>query len=350
MALSNDRWQGLAHAFPKVELHRHFEGSVRLSTLVEIALENNLDMNNAAALRPLVQMMPDDPRTAACFLSKFGTLRHFFRSPEWVARITREIVEDAADDHVRYMELRLTPKALCAFSGVPMSAMVETVCSVGNMTAAELGITIRYLISVNRHETVALAEEALDAGLAHQHLGIVGLDLAGNEADYSALPFADMFARGGANDLKLTIHAGEWGNASNITEAVNVLHASRIGHGVAAIHDARVIETLIANDVALEICPTSNVLSGIVPDFGDHPIYHLHQLGVTTTLNTDDPAVCDVTLSDEFALMMRHFGLSLADACNYTIQAARSSFLPEHEKAALIAELTAQFATIEDVE
>lgn len=113
--------------FPKVELHRHLEGSLRLRTLLEVARAHNLDLLGTDRLRPLVQVREDDPYTSQNFLSKFQTLRQFYRSPEVIGRITREAIADAADDNVRYMELRFTPVALSRAEDFPLAEVIDWV-------------------------------------------------------------------------------------------------------------------------------------------------------------------------------------------------------------------------------
>lgn len=332
---------------PKIELHRHLEGSVRLETLLDIAQQYGMEMPDytAETLRPFVQMMPDETRDSKHFLSKFMTLRQFYRSEDIVARIAREVVEDAARDNVQYMELRFTPKALCNFLQCPYHEMVELVCDVGNQAARECGIQVRYIISMNRHESVELGEMALQAALKHVDKGVVGLDLAGDEANHSALPFRDLFARAKAHGFFITIHAGEWAGAGSVWDAIGNMKADRVGHGIKVLQDPAMVNVVVEREIALEICPTSNYLSGIVDDIAEHPMKELTRQQVLTTINTDDPSICDVTLSEEIARAIQYMSLSLADVKSYTLRAARTAFLPRHEREALVRQFQGFFAT-----
>ncbi|MGB7340468.1 MAG: adenosine deaminase [Phototrophicaceae bacterium] len=325
-------------SMPKIELHRHLEGSLRLQTLVEIGEAVGIEMPeyDVEAIRPFVQMMPDEQRSAKHFLSKFMTLRQFYRSVEIIERITYEIVEDAANDNIKYMELRFTPKALCNITQLKLEEVVPLVCNIGNIAAKDFGIEIRYIVSMNRHEPVELGEHVLRAGLDNRHKGVVGIDLAGDEANFPGLEFRPLFKRAKAAGLGITIHAGEWGGIESIWNAIGNLGADRVGHGVALLDDPAMLQVVIDRGIALEVCPTSNYLSGVVDTMADHPIHQLTRQNVITTINTDDPLICNVTLSEEIAATMSALNLSLDDMKQYQLRAARSAFLDTDERNDLV--------------
>ncbi|MGJ3237677.1 MAG: adenosine deaminase [Anaerolineae bacterium] len=335
--LENQRFATI-QAMPKIELHRHLEGSLRLETLLEIVQETGLDLpgRDIESLRPLVQMMPDEERNAQQFLSKFMTLRQFYRSVEIIERITYESVEDAARDNVKYMELRFTPRALCNITRLKMEDVVPLVCDVGNATAEQFGIMVRYIVSMNRHEPVDLGEHVLRAALSNRHKGVVGIDLAGDEANYPGLEFRSLFQRAKAAGLGITIHAGEWGGVESIWNAIGNLGANRVGHGVAVIQDPAIMQVLIDRGIALEVCPTSNYLSGVVDSMATHPIQLLTDENILTTINTDDPLICNVTLTQEIVATMAALDLTLDDMKQYQMRAARAAFLKGQEGKQLI--------------
>ena len=205
----------MMQALPKVELHRHFEGAIRLSTLVEVAQEYGIEMPeyDVELLRPFVQMMPTEAHNSQHFLAKFMTIRQFFLSEIVIRRMTHEVVTDAALDNIKYFELRFTPRALSNILNCPYENVLDWVCTEAVATAAQYDIQVRLIVSVNRHESFAIAERTLDAVLAYQSAYIVGVDLAGNESDYPAEPFQPLFERAKNVGLGVTIHAGEWGSA-----------------------------------------------------------------------------------------------------------------------------------------
>lgn len=322
---------------PKIELHRHFEASLRLETMLDIARQTGIEMPEyeIETLRPFVQVMPNEERSSRHFLSKFMTLRQFFRSPEIIERIAREIVEDAARDNVLYLELRFTPKALANITQAPLETIVPLVCEAANAAAEEQGIFVRYIVSMNRHEPVELGEPVLRAAINNRHMGVVGIDLAGDEANFPGLEFRPLFQRAKAAGLGITVHAGEWGGADSVWNAIGNLGADRVGHGVGVLQDPAMVQVLVDRAIVLEVCPTSNYLSGVVNSLENHPLVHLTSLNLLTTINTDDPLICNVTLSDEIAVAME-MGISLEEIKQYTLRAARAAFLPDNEREDLV--------------
>lgn len=324
-------------ALPKVELHRHLEGSLRLQTMLEIARAHGVTVPaSILRLSGMVQVQDEDPLTFQNFLAKFNTLRMFYRSPQVIHRVTREAVEDAARDNVRYMELRFTPVALSRAERFPLHDVMDWVCSSAAQTAQELGITVRLIASVNRHESVELAEQVAWLAASHIERGIVGMDLAGNEAEFPALPFAGLLNEARQSGLHVTVHAGEWAGAENVREAIHQLGAERIGHGVRVMEDDDVIALARERGTAFEVCPTSNYQSGVVPALSQHPLPRMLQAGLNVTINTDDPSVSRIDLSREYKLAHEDLGLPMETLEQTVLSAARASFLPEAEKNKLI--------------
>lgn len=332
--------QAAVEAMPKIELHRHLEGALRLTTLVEIARDYQFDLPayDIETMRRYVQMMPGDERSSEVFLSKFNMLRQFYRTEAIITRVAREVVADVAADNVRYMELRFTPKALCNITNTPLEDVVPLVCDAANAAAAEYGIKVRYIISMNRHEPVDLGEHVVRAALDNRKRGVVGLDLAGDEANFSCMPFIGLFKEAKQEGLGVTIHAGEWAGVRSVRDAVNNMDADRLGHGIHALQDEAMLKTVIERGIALEVCPSSNVLSGVVESMSDHPITELTRRGALTTINTDDPLICNITLSGEISRIMDEMSVALADIKQYILRAANATFLPDDERRALVAE------------
>src|SRR5690606_24070096 len=131
---------------------------------------------------------------------------------------------------------------------------------------AQHDIHVNLILSMNRHESLAIGEAVLEAALEFANNGVVGVDLAGREADYPARPFQSLFERAKAAGLGVTIHAGEWSGAESVRDAVEFLHCDRIGHGIRAIEDEALVERLVEMGTVLEVCPTSNVDSGVIAD------------------------------------------------------------------------------------
>lgn len=331
---------------PKVELHRHLEGSLRLETLIEIAQTYGLTLPLRPGLRALVQMQPDDPLTFETFLSKFETLRLFYLSPEIIARMTREAIADAAADHIRYLELRFTPVALSRARKFALGEVMDWVCESARTAERELGVHTRLIASVNRHEPPSLAEEVVRLAIERMDKGIVGLDLAGNEVHFPAQPFVEIFHAAKSSGLFLTIHAGEWAGPENVRFAIENLQADRIGHGVRVVEDASVIALARERGTAFEVCVTSNYQTGAVSGKPQHPITQMLDAGLNVTLNTDDPSISNICLSDEYRLACEELDLPLNMLYGMILSAAQASFLPPSEKQTLLKELKTELMQI----
>ena len=328
---------GKIQQLPKVELHRHLEGSMRISTLLDIAHTHDKELSNMTLdeLRPHVQMVPGQPLTSAVFLGKFKTLRQFYNSPETIRRIAREAVIDAAEDNVKYMELRFTPKALCNVLACRYQQVMDWVCDSIDAATAEYDISVRLLVSMNRHEGVDIAEEVLDVALAYRDRGVVGIDLAGDETKYPCKPFEHVFRRAREEGLFVTVHAGEWAGPESVRDSIDELGAHRIGHGIRAIEDNDLVKRLAEQGTVFEVCPTSNIHSGVVTELHQHPLIDLYNAGVRTTINTDDPLISNVTLTTELLDAMFTMKFTLEQIQQQTLHAVDAAFLPADERAAL---------------
>jgi len=327
-------------SLPKVELHRHLEGSLRLKTMLEIARSGGITVPiNTGPLSNLVQVQKSEPSTMQNFLAKFSTLRLFYRSPEVIYRITREAVEDAAIDNVRYLELRFTPVALSRAERFPLGDVMDWVCDSAQSAGREFGVKVGLIVSVNRHEIVELAEQVAWLAASRLGRGLVGLDLAGNEAEFPAQPFAGVFREAKQAGLKVTIHAGEWGGASNVREALEVFNADRIGHGVRVVEDPSAVALARERGVAFEVCVTSNYQTGVAPSLHNHPLMKMLQDGLCITLGTDDPSISQITLSDEYQRACEELEMPRLTLKERILAAARAGFLPEAERDKLVEEL-----------
>ncbi|MEA4907585.1 MAG: adenosine deaminase [Chloroflexi bacterium] len=324
---------------PKVELHRHLEGSLRLGTLFDLARTYSVTLPLVNDLEKLVQVQGSDPLTFTNFLSKFQTLRRFFLSPEVIQRITHEAVVDAAEDGIQHLELRFTPVALSRSQDFLLSSVMDWVCSSAAQAAQERHISVRLIASVNRHEPPELAAEVAHLAAERIPQGLVGLDLAGNEAEFDAQPFARIFQEARQAGLSITIHAGEWGGAANVRQAIEVLGAVRIGHGIRVLEDPAVVELARQRGTVFEVCLTSNYQSGVVPSMVDHPLLAMIQAGLRATLNTDDPGISSITLSDEYRLACDMLGLPLVTLHSCILEAAEAAFLEPLERKLLVSQL-----------
>ncbi|MDP2977036.1 MAG: adenosine deaminase [Anaerolineales bacterium] len=324
---------------PKVELHRHLEGSLRLATMLDIAGAHGI----TARLRHLVQVQNGEPFTYQNFLAKFTTLRMFYRSPEVIHRITREAIEDADKDNVRYLELRFTPVALSRAERFPMDEVIDWVCESAQKAAGEFGIMVRLLASVNRHESLELAEQVAWLAADRIEKGLVGLDLAGNEAECPVQPFVGIFHEAQQAGLRITVHAGEWAGAASVRSALEDMNAERIGHGVRILEDQSVVALARERGATFDVCVTSNYQSGVVPSLEAHPLLKMLEAGLNVTLATDDPGISQITLGDEYRQACETLGMTRQVLDERLLAAARAAFLPDEERAGLVSRLKKEF-------
>jgi adenosine deaminase len=320
-------------ALPKVELHRHLEGSLRLDTMVDIAQQHGITIPaDVLRLSTLVQVQEEDKFTFQNFLAKFNTLRLFYRSPDVIHRITSEAVEDAAKDNVKYMELRFTPVALSRAERFPLHDVVDWVITSAEEASKKYNVMVRLIASVNRHESTELAEQV--AWLAVEHLsdGMVAIDLAGNEAEFKTEPFYGLIKEARQSGLHVTIHAGEWGPATNVKEAIEELGAERVGHGVRVLEDGNIVALARERGTAFEVCMTSNYQSGVVGSLDTHPLMRMLDLGLNVTINTDDPSISRITLSHEYYTACEDLRMPQNILKQRIVAAAHACFLPDTEK------------------
>ncbi len=327
-------------SLPKVELHRHLEGSLRLTTMLDIARQHGVTVPiSMFNLSGLVQVQDQDPMTFTNFLDKFKTLRLFYKSPDVIDRVTREAVEDAAHDNIRYLELRFTPVALSRAEGFPLHDVMDWVVKSAQEAATKYKIKVGLIASVNRHESPELAEQVAWLAMEYIKDGLVGIDLAGNEAEFKSDPFQGIFKEAKQTGLHVTIHAGEWGGAENVRDAILNLGAERIGHGVRVMEDESVVALAKERGTVFEVCVTSNYQSGVVRSLPSHPLPSMMAAGLNVTINTDDPSVSRITLSHEYQHVCEKLNVPMSVLKQSVLNAAQASFLNDNEKAELVESL-----------
>jgi adenosine deaminase len=305
-------------ALPKVDLHAHFQGSVRIATLRELAETTN---------RKLPPGLVGDRytwRDFFDFLTQYGIVSGAVMAANAYFRVAYEICEDYAAQGVLYAEvtLSLTGQALSTndWDG-PLSAALD-----GFEAGREVfGTQCRVILDHPRGFPIEYADRLLEVALRHRDRGVVALGLAGPEAQ-SGAPVAEVFRRARAEGLHSVPHAGEATDADSIREALDLLEPERIGHGIRAIEDDGLLAELRDLEIPLEVCPTSNVVLGNVPSFDEHPLLRLIDSGVVVTLNSDDPAMFHSNLLDEYEVAQNVFGLPDEQLAELARAGVRASF------------------------
>jgi len=330
---------------PKIDLHRHLEGSVRIVTLVQLAKQIGLEVNSLSDLSAKVQIHPTQPFTLDNFLSKFAFLRKFYQSKEIIQRIAQECIEDATLDNLKYLELRFSPSALTANNQFKFEDVISWILEVISAEASSSDLIVRSIVSINRHEPVEKAEAIFREASQFKSQGLVGFDLSGDESNFQAAPFAYLFQEAKKENFKVTIHAGEWGPAANILQAIEEFKADRIGHGVRILEDEHVLGIAKKLEIPFEVCIKSNIHSGIVGINSEHPIKRMISSGLKVTLNTDDPSISNIRLTDEFYDFHQRLGFLIPQIFMISKNAIDGSFLSSIEKQRLFKSFSSAFTS-----
>jgi adenosine deaminase len=314
-------------SLPKVELHRHLEGSVRFQTLKPIILRQGLAPR--LGLEDRFRVRDSEPRSLGSFLGKFELLHHVYVSREIIERVAREAAEDAAAEGVVHLELRFSPVHFARKLGADPVEVAGWIIRAARKGAGSM--TLKFLVTLGRHHSARVNAPSVDAAIQHRG-DVVGLDVAGPEK-FPLAPFVPLLRRGARAGLGITLHAGEARGPESVREALK-FGAARLGHGVRAARDAKLLDEIRRRKIAFELCLTSNHQTGTVRRLENHPLPVLLKDGHRVPLNTDDPSICGTDLVREFALAKR-LGLREADLKAVTDHAVEAAFLSNEERAAL---------------
>ena len=309
-------------ALPKVELHRHLEGSVRFATLKEIARAAGIPI----PARDQVQVAQSDPRTLRSFLRKFEPLQSLYPSRDAIERVAREAAEDAERDGIVHLELRFSPVHFARRMKADPVEVAGWIIRAARKGAGRM--TTKFIVTLGRHHSARENAPSLEAALEHQG-DVVALDVAGPER-LPIAPFAPLLKRGARHGLGITIHAGEALGPESVREAL-ALGATRLGHGVRAVRDPKLLEEIRRRRIAFEMCLTSNRQTGAVRSPDRHPLLRLLRAGHRVTLNTDDPQICGTDLVREFREAKR-LGMDAFDFSLLLAHGVLSAFLGGSER------------------
>jgi aminodeoxyfutalosine deaminase len=282
-------------AYPKIELHVHLEGTVRPGTLLEIAQRNGfaLPADTPEALAELYRF-----RDFAHFIEVWIMTTNVLRNADDFRRITVDYAAEAASHGAVYVEAIFSPIER-TWRGVDWDELYTGYCD-GAQEARELhGVEMRLTPDITR--SAPLDDAALSVGYAlkYRDRGVVGIGLGGEEALYATDGFEHPFELARDGGLASVPHAGEVVGPESVRAALDVLHADRIRHGIRAVEDAALVEELAARGIVLDVCPVSNVRTGVVASLEEHPLPRLTAAGVACSISTDDPAMFDTDLTRE---------------------------------------------------
>ncbi len=328
-------------ALPRIDLHRHLDGNVRLGTILDLAARHAI---------PLPARTVEDMRQIVQPAGGLGSALAFFASASWMTavladpdacrRVARENVEDASREGLDYVELRFSPAHMARAFALDQRAVVEAVVAGIAEGRRDTGVRVKLIGILSRTLGPEACLGELEALLGARD-ALVALDVAGDEVNWPGELFAEHVRRARAAGLRITIHAGEFGSAANVWTALRTLGAERIGHGTRAIDDPALIDHLATHRIGVEVQLTSNVHTSAVPSYAAHPLRAFLHHGVLATINTDDPAHSGIDWAHECTVAAAAAGLTADDVRAAQRNALEVAFLSDDERRELRASIAA---------
>ena len=333
---------------PKVLLHDHLDGGLRPATVIELARETGYDGLPTSDEAELAAWFTEGAarKDLDLYLETFTHTVGVMQTKDALIRVAQECAEDLAADGVVYAEVRFAPE-LHLDGGLTLDEVVESVLEGFRLGSAGTDLTMGTLVTAMRH--AAHSRTIAELAVRHRDAGVVGFDIAGSEAGNPPTRHLDAFQYVAAENFHITIHAGEAFGLPSIWEAVQLCGAERLGHGARIVDDiaiepdgrarlGRLASFVRDRRVPLEMCPTSNVNTGVCDPIADHPIGLLARLRFRVTVNTDNRLMSGVSLSSELAALSEAFGYGWDELEWFTTNAMKSSFWPFDQRLRIINE------------
>ncbi len=305
--------------FPKVQLHLHLDGSLRLKTASELSGKNIDEVKK-------LMIAKDKCLDLNEYLAKFNLANEIMQESKNLTRIAKELVEDLKKDNVIYAEVRFAP-LLHIKKGLSEEEVIESVL----LGLKDNDLKVNLILCMMRHFSYKDNLKTIELTNKYLNKGVVAIDLAGAEAIYPTSNFAQLFKIIKEKNIPFTIHAGEADGKNSILEAIK-FGTKRIGHGVRSIEDKETLKQIKENKITLEVCPTSNIQTNIYKDYKNHPIKKLFDENVLVTISVDNMTVSNVTLTQEYEKLVETFNFSVEDLKKINLNAINAAFLTDKEK------------------
>jgi adenosine deaminase len=322
-------------SLPKIDLHRHLDCSMRWSTMLEIASTLKLDFPQGAQAQYDHFLVTKPMNNLEQVLSKFLTSQKLLGSTEILERLAFEACEDAFNDGIRILELRYAPTYIADGHAHLNYESIHAALLKGLRKAQQkLNMAVGLICIIQRNLPLQKAEIVTNFAIENKKT-FLALDLADNEDGFEPKKFAPLFQKAKAAGLEITVHSGESPSpqAGNwVRDSIEILGATRIGHGVQSIHHADIIKLLKEKNVLLEICPYSNYLTQAFKTYKENPLKQLKDLGVAVAISSDDPGMFASVLSDDYLIAQNELGFTLKDFQDCNQFAFNHSFIPLAEK------------------
>jgi len=333
---------------PKTDLHVHLDGSLRLASILDMAERQRVELpaRDEEGLRKAMNL-GQNCGSLVEYLKAFDVTLRVLQTEDALYRAAFELAEDAAQENVRYMEVRYSPM-LHTRRGLKLTTVVEAVLAGLRAAQESYGIMSNVILCGIRNVSPASSLEMAELAVAYKNRGVVGFDLAGAEYDHPAKHHKAAFQLVRDNNINVTIHAGEAYGPESIAQAIHVCGAHRIGHGCRLRENGDLLHYVNDHRIPLECCPSSNVQTGAIRDLASHPLKLYYNLGLRVTVNTDNRLVTDTTVSKELWLCHTELGLSARDLKSLIQSGFKSAFLPFHEKQQMLRKVTEELRSFTD--
>lgn len=325
----------ISKSIPLTDIHRHLDGNIRPVTILELGKKHNLQLPASTLddLIPHVRVMSQEPDLIS-FLSKLDWGVKVLANYDACRQIAYENVEDALNAQIDYAELRFSPWYMAMTHDLAPEGVVEAVIDGVIAGSRDFGVKINLIGILSRTFGQKACQKELDACLAYKDK-LVAIDLAGDELGKPGELFVDHFRQVRDAGLQITVHAGEAAGPESMWQAIKELGATRIGHGVKAIHDPKLMDYLVEHKIGIESCLTSNIQTNTFPSIKSHPLKQFLDHGVLATINTDDPAVEGIELPHEYEVAAPAAGLTQDDIRQAQENGLTIAFLSNEEKQTL---------------
>ena len=318
------------HQIPKAEIHVHLEATITPDLCRKFANKNKVELPSDIFGNKYAYEWSD----FYDFIKKYDLVTSVIHTPEDYFELTYEYLKECALSGVIYVEAMVS-STHAKLKGMTYHSFLEGIEEASKKAETDYGIVSRYIMNGIRHlgpESVQqTAKEVLDNPLPI----LVGFGLAGDELHFPPALFQSTFDMLYGENFPITVHAGEWDGPDNIRKAIELLHPTRLGHGVRSIEDPELVKEIIDKDIVLETCPTSNVATRIYSSYADHPVKELFDRGVKITVNSDDPPFFNASIAGEYKVMS-DLGLTTEELLSLTKNAIQYSFCDKEIKSKLI--------------
>ncbi|SDJ91026.1 adenosine deaminase [Streptococcus gallolyticus] len=327
----------------KAELHCHLDGSISLEVIRQLAEMANITVPvSDKELKQLV-VAPENAESLMDYLKTFDFVRPLLQTKEALHLAAYDVARQAAQENVIYTEIRFAPE-LSMDECLSASETVEAVLAGLKQAEEEFGIVAKVLVCGMKQSPKEVVRDIFEHVVELAEKGLVGFDFAGNELDFPPAQLADLIKETQALGLPMTFHAGECGCAHYIADSI-ALDIKRIGHSTAIYNQPELIQEFIEKGVTAELCLTSNLQTKAAKSLDEFPFLALKNAGAKITINTDNRTVSDTNLTKEYALFVKHFGVSVADFLAFNKNAIQASFTNEAQKAELLSKIDNLYET-----